>query len=137
VTDHKNGRVRARDYLADLLRDEPCDDNPGFDEWYEGVSEYLRSLSADDPICVELAETLAPFAVEDDQRLEGTLYFAGESSWFLDNGQRGGDYRGYLKELLKGLRWDNDRWREHLEDVGPERAHWGEAGPPSVPSDES
>jgi hypothetical protein len=135
VVKNNDARVLARDYLADLIRDEPCDANPGFDDWYEGVSEYLRSLPVEDPMCDALAVFLSPFAVEDDDRLEGTLYYSGEASWFLDNGDRGGDYRNYLENLLNGLQWDHERWREHVECAGDRKANWGIDGPPRVPSD--
>ena len=127
-------RINARDYLADHLNDVEIEHWEEQEEWGESLVDWLRELPAADPICTHLGVLLSPF-IEDDERLEGILYFAGHTSDYLDRGKRGGDFRDYLEELLKGLYWDYERWTTHIEEVGADAARWTFGGPPKVSFD--
>jgi hypothetical protein len=128
-------RADARDYLGDDLEME-AEEHPGDEEWYLGLAQWLRSLSIEDTICEQLAIVLAPF-LDDDDRIDGTMYPLGQAVWYMDSGPSGGDYRAYVVEILKRLTWDHERWVEHVAAAGDFASWTLQTGPPHVPSDDA
>jgi hypothetical protein len=130
-------RTEAQKWIADYLRD---GESSGWDEllddggeWSEGLDEWLRTLSPADPLCEMFGIVMAPFCVDNDDRLQGVLYFAGDAALYLDTGWVGIDYRQYLTGLVGALALDHARWITHLEEAG-DAAQWGE-GPPVLLSE--
>ena len=122
--------ANARDYLADDLGLE-SEDHPDYEEWFEGLVGYLGQLSPDDELCVRLADCLQPF-LDDDQRLDGTLYPNGSGFHFMETESPGGDFRRYLDGLVTCLERDYQRWLIHVSRAGG-RAEWRtETGPPEI-----
>ena len=131
-------RTEARDYLADVVYGERSSFSEWEDaeegtfgdgsEWGERLEEWLRALPPTDPLCELLRIVLAPFCEEDDQRLQGLLYFAGDTSDYLDYILTGGDYRQYMTGLVGALALDHARWITHLKEAG-DVAQWGDVPP--------
>jgi hypothetical protein len=126
-------RAEARDYLGDDLQME-AEEHPEDEEWYLELADWLRGLSVSDVICEQLAVVLAPF-LDDDDRIDGAMYPAGQAVSYMDSGPAGGDYRAYIEQLLEGLTRDYQRWIEHVATTGDFAAWSLETGPPPVPSD--
>jgi hypothetical protein len=125
-------RTEAQTWIADYLRDAEA---PDWDEllddggeWSEGLDEWLRALPPTDPLCELLGIVMAPFCVDNDDRLQGILYFAGDTSLYLDTAGVGIDYRQYLTGLAGALALDHARWITHLEEAG-DAARWDDAPP--------
>ena len=120
----------ARDYISDDLSIE-AEEHPEDEEWFDGLVLFVDSLKFDDNICVRLAVCLEPF-LEDDDRLDGTLYPAGKGFEFLEEADRSGDFRDYLEGLVEALENDHRRWLTHVAEAGVD-AQWRiDIGPPQL-----
>jgi hypothetical protein len=134
MSDHERA-AQARDYLAELLEVAEIEHWGDLEEWGEGLVAWLSTLPAEHPYCQTLGTVLGPF-IDDDERLTGVLYADGATSWYLDNGPRGGDYEtNYVPQLLNALIADHDRWLAHIEETG-DAARWDETPPALLNEDE-
>jgi len=117
----------ARDYLADdfaqqaddLVAEGTCD--PAMAEGYLAFEAWLRARPADDPRLARLAQLLRPF-LDDDPRLDGTLYPDGDAIRFMDAYAPTTDpdvCSAYLDDLLAHLARDYRRWQQQIAAAGP------------------
>lgn len=99
--------AEARDYLTDHLNLE-AEDRPGAEAWYYGLEDHLRALDRDHPICSRLAVALEPF-LNDDERIECTMYPLGDAVTFLEQQSPGGLFDAYLEGLTCAIEADHER----------------------------
>ncbi len=127
--------ARARDYLADDFNAQANDeeDIAAQNDYYD-FEDWLREVSASNPLLDRLATYLAPF-LDDDPRLGGTLYPLGEASFFQDfcvPPHEPAHRARYLEGFVNTLERDHQRWRP-LEAEAGDNARWtSETGVPIV-----
>jgi hypothetical protein len=122
----------ARDYLADDIDAESEEWGEDYESAFEDLAEFLRDMDADDPLLARLAVVVAPF-LENDDRLDGTLYPLGEGVTYEDETDPGEiTPHAYLEGLVAALERDHARWTAHVADVGDDAAWTMEFQPPEV-----
>ena len=121
----------ALEYLADDLGIEG-ENHEGYEQCFEQLADFTRSLKESDELAVGLAKCLDPFLIDDD-RLGGALYPQGKAFEFLEIVPPGGVGEECLREYLGlfsfALHLDFERWNAHIEEVGEEVANWQDSPP--------
>lgn len=134
---HRLGRMtttidpaEARDYLTDHLNLE-AEEHPGKEDWYYELENYLAALEPDHSICRRLAVALEPF-LNDDDRIECTIYPLGDAVTFLDKQTPSGSFDAYLEGLTSAIESDHARWVSHVATAGAAAAWTTLSGPPEI-----
>ncbi|MEO3931444.1 hypothetical protein WMO79_01335 [Micrococcaceae bacterium Sec7.4] len=122
--------AEARDYLTDHLNLE-AEEHPGHEDWYYELEDHLAALGADHSICRRLAVALEPF-LNDDERIECTMYPIGEAITFLEQEPPGGPFTAYLEGLTSAIEADHGRWVKHVAAAGDAAAWTLQSGPPRI-----
>ena len=99
----------TRDYLSDFFYDEE-NPSPGAEEWFVGLSEFIKNLPPHDPTLAEAVEPVRPF-LEDDDRIDCLMYPLGAAVDFVESGW-GGDFEDYFSGFVAALNEDgpSPRW---------------------------
>jgi hypothetical protein len=127
----------ARDYVADDFEMQGEEWDGDYQAEYSALANHLRSLAVDDSVCKALADWLRPF-VDNDDRIDGTLYPDGDAMRFMVGHVPPHDPEHryiYLRMFADCAHNDWSRWQALIERDG-DRARWTcESGRPSVEFD--
>jgi hypothetical protein len=114
-------RIRdARDYLEDWLRDEDVFGDESLD-WFDALAVHVANLSLSDTRVMLAAVALQPF-LDDDDRIDCTMYPDGSAIRYVEETGWGSDYDAYLTGFVDALAQDWQRWRSMVDHDGEDAA---------------
>jgi len=118
----KRATQETLNYLSDeILSESELHEEEG--DWFGELAEFVGHLPLSDELASRLTEYLTPF-LDDDDRLDGTMYPTGAAFEYFESAAAGGVMRDYLIGFTDALQTDYLRWTAFQAEVGPEYAEW-------------